>query len=276
MTTQTTTNDVLLSLWALEQNFYHNEIEHEPVMCLFSGGQDSSTLAWFLYHTEAVRPNGRSLAHYAHLLQPDNVFMAQHAVNLSFWLGWHHTSILTTQALRSEKEASYWRASLQCRVGASAAIELSVNGHTETDKREADFFKFMRAVEGTDMHSAGLQAKNELNKNNMFALSYTGTFYRSGQRHDAHPLRRGAAGLGFGAPAGDVTSVVTPTSNTSTPESVHRPLMLLTRNDTRLLVASQRLPVYPDQTNFECITTRAQIRYLVFPLLVKLGFTFFE
>lgn len=276
MTIQTTKNDALLSLWALEQNFYQNEVENEPMMCLFSGGQDSSTLAWFLYHTESAQPSRRSLVHCTHLLQPDNFFMAQHAVNLSFWLGWHYTSIFSTRVLLSEKDASGWRASIRRRVGACTATWLSVNGHTETDKREANFFKFLRAPENAAALSIDLKTGNKCSKSNTFTLSYMGAYFGSSQSADTHLLSQGTQKSGSAARASVASSAVITNSNSSTPEVMRRPLILLTRKDARLLVASQRLPVYPDQTNFECYTTRAQIRYLVFPLLAKLGFTFFE
>lgn len=265
MTTQTTNNDTLLSLWALEQDFYRTGVEGEPLMCLFSGGQDSSTLAWLLYHTDAYRLSIQNLAHCTHLLQPDNIFMAQHAVDLSFWLGWRHTSIFPAQALMSENEASCWRALIRRRVATHTAAQVSVNGHTETDNREAAFFKFMRVFENSRMPSIDTQSGNGFSRCNTSTLSYAGAYFRSVWSDDTRFLKRTVREPQPSSPADAVMPVI-----------VRRPLMLLNRSDTRLLVTSQRLPVYPDQTNFECRATRAQVRYLVFPLLARLGFTFFE
>jgi hypothetical protein len=275
MTTRTINNDTLLSLWSLEQNFYQNESTDGAITFLFSGGQDSSTLAWFLHHTEPSRPRTRHLVHCAHLLQQDNFFMAQQAVNLSFWLGWRHTTIFSTQHLSSEKGASCWRASVRHRVGVYVPAQLVVNGHTETDKRESDFFQFIRTSKCTHTFSADSELVHNSSAYSTLALSYTGTRHENEWYNETQHMGRVMQNAASAHLTGTVTKMSTG-GNSVMAKAVRRPLSLLMRKDTRLFTASQRLPIYPDQTNFECQTTRAQIRYSVFPLLAKLGFTFFK
>lgn len=54
--------------------------------------------------------------------------------------------------------------------------------------------------------------------------------------------------------------------------TVTRPLRALRRHETGFIVHTQHLPIYPDTTNIACKTTRAQIRYIILPLLTKIGF----
>lgn len=276
MTKQTTNNDVLLSLWALEQHFKQNEPEHDQITFLYSGGQDSSTLAWFLYHTEPIEQSGLRLVHCTHLMQQDSFFMAQHAVNLSFWLGWHHTTFFPTQALLSEKQASCWRASMLDQVGAGIPPRITANGHTETDKRESDFFQFARTPENaSDTVSVSRRPSTEYWTENKLRAGRTEAYPETrgnGYVRAINPFIQNVQQVHFKYQS--MSSRIT--GNSVMGQTLRRPLMLLERKDTRTITAGQRLPVYPDQTNFECRTTRTQIRYLVFPLLAKLGFGFFE
>ena len=60
-----------------------------------------------------------------------------------------------------------------------------------------------------------------------------------------------------------------------TPESVApvlRPLGRLSRHETGFIVHAHQLPVYPDRVNSTYTNTRAQIRYIILPLLAKMGF----
>lgn len=64
--------------------------------------------------------------------------------------------------------------------------------------------------------------------------------------------------------------------NERPPMQVRRPLLSVNRAEIRLLCYIEKLPVYPDQTNFDRQTTRSQLRQTVFPLLHKLGFSRFR
>ena len=201
--------------------------------------------------------------------------MAQQAVNLSFWLGWRHTTIFSTQKLNSEKGASYWRASVRHRVGVYVSAQLVVNGHTETDKRESDFFQFIRTPKCTRTFSTGPQFVHNSSTCSTLALSYTGTRRENEWYNETQHMGRVVKNAASAHLASTLTGIRAD-GNSTKGKAVGRPLMQLMRKDTRLFTTLQGLPIYPDQTNFECQTTRAQIRYSVFPLLAKLGFTFFK
>lgn len=57
---------------------------------------------------------------------------------------------------------------------------------------------------------------------------------------------------------------------------VCRPFLPVNRAEIRLLCYLEKLPLYPDQTNFDQQTTRSQLRQTVFPLLCQLGFSQFR
>lgn len=57
---------------------------------------------------------------------------------------------------------------------------------------------------------------------------------------------------------------------------VKRPLMDLSRSEVTFVTTLARLPISVDSTNLLCYSSRAQIRYLLFPLLYQLGFHAFE
>lgn len=59
---------------------------------------------------------------------------------------------------------------------------------------------------------------------------------------------------------------------TPRPNTMHRPLTRMLRMETSFLVRTEHLPVYPDLSNIACDTTRAQLRYIVLPLLTHMGF----
>lgn len=57
---------------------------------------------------------------------------------------------------------------------------------------------------------------------------------------------------------------------------LHRPLLELSRDEVTFLTTCDRLPISVDSTNQLGQSTRSQIRYLVLPLISRLGFTSFE
>ena len=253
---------IVASLWtALPHPVPSTQQSRADLNCLFSGGQDSSTLAWLLYHAETVHP---TLVHCNHLWQEDSFFMAQHALRVSFWLEWPVSVFLPTSRLTGEQQASTWRYTLAERsVCANTGSSIAV-GHTASDKVESNFLHFLRTEGRTP--TMGCRPTRNSRRGECSSGQQTGPY-----RDFVHMYSDRAAER-----ATQVSRMIhtrlkpakMPRPGTLT---VHRPLNALTRTDTRLIAALTRFPVYPDRTNWESTNTRAQVRELVFPLLSELG-----
>lgn len=55
-----------------------------------------------------------------------------------------------------------------------------------------------------------------------------------------------------------------------------RPLIELSRKEVTFLATAETLPLSVDSTNHTVQSTRSQIRYLLLPLIVRLGFSAFD
>lgn len=196
---------------------------------LFSGGQDSSVVLWFLYHTAHKTSHQLCTLHYNHIWQRDNFFMADHTAKISFWLNCPQCTATTTYEVDSEQQASQWRTSMNRRLMSHKPSSILVNGHTQSDQQESTLFAIIREItgegHGTTKQYASIQANDTI-------IS----------------TREGAL------------------------DTVLRPLGALGRQETGFVARIHHLPVYPDISNMACETTRAQIRYIILPLLTKLGF----
>ena len=272
MTNYVHNTDILLSLWALEQQ--RPTASHPTSQtCLFSGGQDSSTLAWLIYHTDATAPQ---LLHCNHLWQDDNFFMTEHALRLSFWVGWGYTVAFPPHQVGTEQDASVWRRAITGQLGAYHRTQTSCNGHTASDHYESAFFHFVR----TSASGMGAMRTTEQQRQSAATTSSStdtifGRVYTQGVNINKGRETQLALDVRLGIPSRRGHVQLTRLRGLcSRPASrLWRPLAALTRAETRLLTTMAQLPVYPDQTNLELHTTRTQVRALILPLLAQLGFS---
>ena len=275
MAIQTTNTETLLSLWAVEQDF--EQQQPDPILSayLFSGGQDSGVLAWFMHHTETTPTD---LVHCNHLWQEDNFFMAQHALQLSFWSGRPTSVIFPTKQLTTEQHASVWRYTLAQRTQAHETGHALLNGHTVTDQLESEFFRFARTVEVAATNKPGVLRKpwtEALTDRAVIVYNDFHAAYAIGQLTEPqNPNMSNSASQHLSADStrNRTGLMIEPKFTDQATTRLLRPLNALTRATTRLLSTLEGLPIYPDQTNWEYRNTRTQVRSLVFPLLAKLGF----
>ena len=210
---------------------------HDIPACtvLFSGGQDSTVALWLLYHTARTQGHSLHTLHYNHMWQDSNFFMSDHADKISFWLNCPHCAVMPTHQTNSEHHASQWRAYMNTRLASDNTPHILANGHTRSDQQESTLF------------------------------SYARTLFREPIRDLTDipiPPKAAPCNVESAKQACLVGQCIT----------VHRPIAAMHRDETGLLVRILRLPVYPDPTNGACETTRAQLRYIILPLLAKLGF----
>lgn len=205
---------------------------------LLSGGQDSATLLWCSAHgTPADR---YTTTHYNHLWHEDTMPMAEHVLTTSFWFNVVHRTVVPTAHVPTEHGASVWRKQHMASLReATCSSPMYLNGHTHTDQMESNLFRELRIASRIEKRS------------NAKTRSINGPPHR----------RQG--------PAQRVQDIA---HGKRTPTQLKRPLHVLTRETTRFIVQAYRVPIYPDRTNVECTSTRAQIRYILWPLLFKCGF----
>lgn len=240
------------SLRALELNI--TSLDSHPRTLLVSGGQDSATLVWL--HAHWTPPDHQSTTHYNHLWQEDAMYMAEHILTTSFWFNMHHRNVLPTEQYATEQRASVWRKHQNQRMAYHGLTTMYLNGHTQTDQVESNIFRELRREHSliSDHPSAVLtHTKRDKQRPNRGTFWFDTTQPR--RCLDTFPSQ-----LVWGF-----------TVDERTRNPLKRPLQLLTRETTRFLVQTHCLPIYPDRTNLECTSTRAQIRYIIGPLLLKLG-----
>lgn len=68
-------------------------------------------------------------------------------------------------------------------------------------------------------------------------------------------------------------TVFLPKAKTNQFYTIKRPLIALARKEVTFLTTVQALPLSVDSTNQTVQSTRSQIRYLLLPLIVRLGFS---
>jgi tRNA(Ile)-lysidine synthase TilS/MesJ len=71
-------------------------------------------------------------------------------------------------------------------------------------------------------------------------------------------------------------TVFLPTVKTIRFYKIKRPLIELSRKEVTFLTTIEALPLSVDSTNQTGQSTRSQIRYLLLPLIVRLGFSAFD
>lgn len=200
---------------------------------LFSGGQDSTVALWLLYHTACTRGHSLRTLHYNHMWQDSNFFMADHTTKISFWLNCPHWAVMPTHQTNSEHHASQWRAYMNTRlISNNNTPNVLANGHTRSDQQESGLFSYARMLFGKPIKDVPTPSKAAL-------------------CNDESAKQACLTGQCI---------------------TMHRPIAAMHRDETGLLMRILHLPVYPDPTNGACETTRAQLRYIILPLLTKLGF----
>lgn len=240
------------SLRMLELNsaFSHSS----PQTLLVSGGQDSATLVWL--HAHLTVSDRVSTTHYNHLWREDAMYAAQHILTTSFWFNIRHRDVLPMEQYSTEHRASVWRKYQNQSMTYRASTTMYLNGHTQTDQTESNIFRELRRAQSRETDSLSTAVRHTQCTNQK---SNIGTRW-----FDTNQPRKRLA-------TRQLQLVWDVTGDKQTCNPLKRPLQVLTRETTRLLLQTYRVPVYPDPTNLECTSTRAQIRYILWPLLLKLG-----
>lgn len=121
----------------------------QKALVMLSGGQDSSLISWFLFHTQHYYPCQPQSLHCQHFLQPDALFSQKHCSQLSFWLNWESLYYSATRSYVSEKDAGDWRSELSFRLANYYTSPFLFKGQNLTDHYETRATLFLRTLVNT-------------------------------------------------------------------------------------------------------------------------------
>lgn len=200
---------------------------HQRVLVAVSGGQDSISLIYLLKKLQDVWSWKLGVAHCDHQWSSASRPQASHVAQIATNLGLDFYQAVAMRNVTGESVARTWRYNILHKIARTHGYSVIVTAHTGSDRVETLLHNLFR---GSGLH--GLQAltwKRWVTANSAGAeKSYDDA---------AHPV------------------------------ALVRPLLDFSRKDLRELCDAEKLPIWPDPSNFSMDIRRNRIRHQLLPYL---------
>eukprot|EP00250_Pteridium_aquilinum_P009452 c18675_g1_i1 orf=15-1382(-) len=217
----------------------------QKVLVAVSGGQDSISLIFLLKKLQDTWGWKLGIAHCDHQWSSSSRPQASHVAQVAAHLKLDFYQAVATRNVSGESAARTWRYGILHRIASYHGYSVVVTAHTGSDRVETLLHNLFR---GSGLH--GLQAltwRRWLCTNPSLTCSNTST-----KESVVKFVERNSQGRMLAAPH-HVALV--------------RPLLDISRKDIRQFCDVERLPLWPDPSNFSMDIQRNKIRHQLLPFL---------
>lgn len=241
------TQAVLLS--KLRTTLHTRKLLHpqQKVLVAVSGGQDSISLIFLLKKLQPIWGWKLGIVYCDHQWSPSSRPQASHIAQIACYLGFDYYQAVATRSVAGESTARTWRYGILHRIASSHGYTAIVTAHTGSDRVETLLHNLFR---GTGLHGLlSLTWKRWITSNP--GLTYHNAFAKEGIVEFVESLSQGRK--------------VAATCQVA----LVRPLLDFSRMELRQYCDLERLPLWPDPSNFSMDIRRNKIRHQLLPFLRK-------
>ncbi|KAH7431866.1 hypothetical protein KP509_08G070300 [Ceratopteris richardii] len=213
----------------------------QKVLVAVSGGQDSVSLIFLLKRLQTEWDWELGIVHCDHQWSPSSRSQASHVSQIAAHLELDFYQAVATQNVNGESAARKWRYEILHRIASSHGYSAIVTAHTGSDRVETLLHNLFR---GSGLH--GLQALTWKRWSRASAFFPPGSSYLIEQMNSHAQVYESAESHRI---------------------ALIRPLLDTSRKELKEFCDTERLPLWPDPSNFFMDIRRNKIRHQLLPFL---------